>query len=1375
MSGDLQEQIQAMQQRVTQLQRQMSESSSPQQQELMTAGLQELSTALQQLQVANTARQQQQLEQQQVSERLQLALGALDCIIYDWDVETRTVDRTFGLLQVLGYHPHEAEPTLEWWTERIHPDDREQVRQIVYNALTNSTTFAVEYRIRDKSDRYRYIWDKGQIIRNALGKAIRVVGSTIDISDRKQTEQALQQLNEELEQRVRRRTESLQQLNQQLQNEIAEHQQTLNALRLSEQRLSELATNIPGAIYQFVQHADGSYSFPYMSPGSHRVFEIEASEIENNSAIVINLIHPSDRQSFEDSVTTSAETLDAWHWEGRLILPSGELKWLRGASCPKKQANGDVLWDGLLMDITTCKNFELALQESELRFRQLADNISQVFWVATPDLSQMLYVSPACENVWGCSQASVYEQPDSWLDAIHPDDREQIATVLKNQRDEPQTGEYRVVHPDGSVRWVRFYRFPIRNEAGDIYRIVGIAEDFSERKQVEETIRQREQEFRAVVENAPDIITRFDSQLRHLYVNPALEQATGISRETFIGKTNRELGMPEPNILLWEPVIQRIFETGTEDRCEFSYITPNGLRYYQARYVPEFTADGTVQSVLEISRDITELKQAEETIRRREQEFRALVENAPDVIARFDRQLRHVYLNPAAEGVTGIPSSEFIGKTNRELNLPEPNLSNWEQIIQRIFETGLEDVFEFSFVTPTGLRYYQGRYVPEFAADGTVEFVLGICRDISELKQAEDALADSEQRFRTCVETMLDCFGIYTSIRDKLGTIVDFRFEYVNTAACDNNRMSKEEQIGKSLCELLPNHRESGLLDEYVQVVETGQPLIKEDLIYEDVFGGVRLSRAFDIRAVKLNDGFAVAWRDITQRKQAEDALRYSEERLRSLIENMPVMLDAWDENANLIAWNGECERVTGYSAAEIIGNPRAVEMLYPDAEYLARMMSEWQELGYDYRDWEWMLTSKDGQLKTIAWYNISQEFPIQGWHGWAIGVDVTERKRAEDALRESEQRFRQLAENIREVFWLASPDRNQRIYISSAYEEIWGRTCQSWYEEPLSLLEVIHPDDRDRVVAALETMKLEEHDHEYRIVRSDGTIRWIRDRSFPVRDAQGRVYRIAGIAEDITSRKLAEAEIAQALQQERELGELKSNFIAIASHQFRTPLTTIASSAELLERYRDRFSQEKQLTHLSRIQTGVKQMTQLLDDVLLVGKAGAGKLEFNPTRIDVVQFCQELVEELQLSNKHQHAIAFAHHGNCTKAVEGTTDLLPLLDEKYLRHIFDNLLTNAIKYSPNKGTVRFELTCSSDRAVFHVQDEGIGIPQEDLPHLFESFHRARNVGSIQGTGLGLAIVKQCVELHGGEILVESEVGSGTRFTVILPLNYLHSF
>ena len=145
----------------------------------------------------------------------------------------------------------------------------------------------------------------------------------------------------------------------------------------------------------------------------------------------------------------------------------------------------------------------------------------------------------------------------------------------------------------------------------------------------------------------------------------------------------------------------------------------------------------------------------------------------------------------------------------------------------------------------------------------------------------------------------------------------------------------------------------------------------------------------------------------------------------------------------------------------------------------------------------------------------------------------------------------------------MVSIDRTQIIYISPGYEEIWGRTCESLYQAPLSWLEAIHPDDRDRMAAVREQYKYGNYEQEYRIVRPDGTIRWIRDRGFPVRDAQQRICCIAGIAEDITSQKLTEAEIEQALQRERELSELKSQFISIASHEFRTPLTTISTSAE--------------------------------------------------------------------------------------------------------------------------------------------------------------------------------------------------------------------
>ncbi len=168
-------------------------------------------------------------------------------------------------------------------------------------------------------------------------------------------------------------------------------------------------------------------------------------------------------------------------------------------------------------------------------------------------------------------------------------------------------------------------------------------------------------------------------------------------------------------------------------------------------------------------------------------------------------------------------------------------------------------------------------------------FALGrwreLVRETTERERAEEALRETEERYRTSVENMLDCFGIYSPVRDQSGHIVDFLVEYVNEAACRNNLMSKEQQIGKRLLELLPAHRETGLFDDYCRLVQTGEPLAKEQLVYEDVYGSQRLSRAFDVRAVKLGDGFAAAWRDVTERKRMEEALQEAREELEGKVE----------------------------------------------------------------------------------------------------------------------------------------------------------------------------------------------------------------------------------------------------------------------------------------------------------------------------------------------------------------------------------------------------------------------------------------------------------------------------------------------------------
>jgi len=245
----------------------------------------------------------------------------------------------------------------------------------------------------------------------------------------------------------------------------------------------------------------------------------------------------------------------------------------------------------------------------------------------------------------------------------------------------------------------------------------------------------------------------------------------------------------------------------------------------------------------------------------------------------------------------------------------------------------------------------------------------------------------------------------------------------------------------------------------------------------------------------------------------------------------------------------------------------------------------------------------------------------------------------------------------------------------------------------------------------------------------------------------------------DITPRKQAEESLLRALEAEKQLNQLKSQIISVVSHEYRTPLTVILSSAEMLSRYRQKLSDAKQAKHLERIQSAVEHLTALVDDVLFINQAELNKLEFKPEPIEIIPFTQELVSQFQVGGEDKYRLVFSNQGNCGQ-LNG--------DAKLLRQILTNLVSNAIKYSPDGGNVGVNLSCEDSQIILQVSDSGIGISPEDQIQLFQSFSRATNVGAISGTGLGLSIVKKCVELHGGEITLTSEVGVGTTFTVTLP-------
>jgi signal transduction histidine kinase len=253
---------------------------------------------------------------------------------------------------------------------------------------------------------------------------------------------------------------------------------------------------------------------------------------------------------------------------------------------------------------------------------------------------------------------------------------------------------------------------------------------------------------------------------------------------------------------------------------------------------------------------------------------------------------------------------------------------------------------------------------------------------------------------------------------------------------------------------------------------------------------------------------------------------------------------------------------------------------------------------------------------------------------------------------------------------------------------------------------------------------------------------------------------------ETALSRYQAELASQRALQKEKELNRLKSQFVSIVSHEFRTPLTIVLVSLDLLEEFDGDLDPEKRQKYFKRARTSIELMGRLLEEVLVIGESDNGNLKCQLAPLNLSTFCRTLVEELQSAAGEEHLITFQEFHQIS--------LIPKrvrVDEKLLRHILTNLLSNASKYSSPGSQIWVHLTYESDTLNFQVKDQGVGISRTEQAQLFDTFYRGANVSHVQGTGLGLSIVKRCVDAYGGSITIESEVGVGSTFTVILPYEH----
>lgn len=668
--------------------------------------------------------------------------------------------------------------------------------------------------------------------------------------------------------------------------------------------------------------------------------------------------------------------------------------------------------------------------------------------------------------------------------------------------------------------------------------------------------------------------------------------------------------------------------------------------------------------------------------------------------------------------------------------------------------------------------------------------------EAEERKRAAEALRESEERFRTSVENMLDCFGIYQSIRNQQGQIIDFRVEYVNEAACLINQMTQEQQMGRRLCEILPGHMESGLFDEYCQVVETGQSLVKDSLIYKDVFEQQRLAKAFDIRAAKWGDGFVATWRDITDRKQTEDALRESEERLQMALEGSGSGLWDWNIVTSQDYFSPLWLKMLGYEVDELPDNYNTWEQLIHPEDRLwvmERLNAHLKDGAVPYK-FEYRMLTRAGEWKWIANYGKVVVRDEQGSPLRMAGVhhDISDRKQIEEALQQSEERLRFITNTIPQIVW--TTDSHGAIdYINQRWADYTGLPPEQAMD--YGWQDVIHPEDLPRVQQfwskACDIAPV--YEVEYRVRQSDGTFRWHLVKGLPLRNQQGQVLKWFGTCTDIHDQKELEVKRHHLLEQEQfarveaeRANRIKDEFLAVLSHELRSPLNPILGWTRLMQSHK--FDPAKTREALATIERNARLQTQLIDDLLDVARILRGKLSMTVVPVDLAFVIEVAIDIVR-----------------TAAVAKNILLHPVLpqigrvsgDSARLQQIIWNLLSNAIKFTPDGGRVDIQLSVvigqgsgsgsreSGDHAPFGndpgrttryaqitIRDTGKGINPNFLPHIFESFRQedASTTRKYGGLGLGLAIVRYLVEAHGGTIWADSPgEGQGATFTVQLPL------
>jgi len=857
--------------------------------------------------------------------------------------------------------------------------------------------------------------------------------------------------------------------------------------------------------------------------------------------------------------------------------------------------------------------------------------------------------------------------------------------------------------------------------------------DITERKLAEEALTEPGIPDKELMDLSRDVIFSLTPQGLFGSMNQAFEKTTGWQTQEWIGKPFTDLLHPE-DIPLAEERFSNMMKGRTVQAIELRIRKKSGDYGCTEVLASPRMKKGMITGLLGIGRDITGRKKVEEELKRSEMQYRSLAENSPDLIARFDRQYRHLYVNQVAAKAGRYSPCEYIGKTIAEVGVPEEEAGRWEKRIRTAFETGQVVDVEDTFETPDGFRYFNTKFVPEFDPDGSIQTVQSIARDITERKQSENKLRFQSEILQNMKEgiqltRISDAVIVYTN------TYFEFMFGY-----------QKDELIGKHVS-ILNAHVDK----KPEEVASEIMNCLKQDSVWSGEIQNIRKDGSTFWSYVNISTynhyEHGAIWisihEDITERKRLEEIMKQERQELKLIIDSSPIIIFYKDKEGKYILVNKTHAEAIKLPEEEFVG--KTVFDLYSD-KIAQSMTNDDQEVLKSGRP-KLNIIEQYESASGIRWVQ-TDKIPICDQNGVPCGLigfaqDITERKRAEEQVLLANERLQYLLSSTSAVIYSAKASGDFRTtFTSSNVDQMVGHDPEDFIRDSSFWYNHVHPEDRVIVSDGMKTLfEKGLHTYEYRYKCKDGRYIWVRDEMKLVRDHNNNLLEIIGFWTNITERKQANEEIRKSKKLledlHKHLNEIREDERALISREIHDQIGQSLTALKLDLNWMHKYIGTKPKA-VAKLEGMVEMISNTIKDVQRISS------DLRPGILDDLGLAAAIE---WYSGEFEKRTGI----RCNLKLDDSTFGDSQKNLIFFR-VFQEALTNVIRHA-NASEVTIELHQTQKGMTLAVQDNGIGITREKVE---------------SAKSLGLIGMRERIRQFGGKVGISSKKGQGTKLTVFIP-------